>query len=99
MKLKKTPNYKPTLSKDMTTAIMCRYYAFMNAVKFVACGAKRRGIDPDSVELDSRIMKKYIDTVEGDIVTCLKAKGGIPLKYSLDPSIEESQNVTELQYV
>lgn len=98
MKIKKDLNYSAKSSKQMTPEIRCKYFAFLNAIKFINIGSRKRGINPDSLELDSRMMKNYINAVEGDILSCLKQKGGIPMKYSLDCNHEEAQDFGELQY-
>ncbi len=90
--------YKAKTSKEMTRDELCRYFSFMNAVKFVGLHCRKHKIPPDSVELDSRNMLKYMKEVQGDIKMCLTTKGGIPLKYSLHAHTEESRSIEEIDY-
>ena len=92
----KSPKIKQV--KDMSDGELCRYFSFMNAVKFVGLYCRKHQIPPDSIELDSRKMIKYMSEVQGDIQACLVKKGGIPMKYSLHAHLDESKNIEEIKY-
>lgn len=91
-------NYPIRKADDMSLEELTNWYSFMNAIKFVSIFCKKKGIDPDTIELDSREISKYIQTTSGDILTNLKERYGVPLKYSLDASCEEARSIEELQY-
>lgn len=98
MKLKDNDNYKILPAAQMSDQELANWFAFGNALKFINIFCKRKGINPDSRELDSREVQKYIETTSGDILTCLREQGAIPLKYSLDMASEECRSIEEVQY-
>lgn len=98
MKIKDNDNYKIIPASEMKGEELSNWFAFCNALKFFTVFCKKKGINPDSIELDSREVSKYVEVTAGDILTNLREHGGIPLKYSLDMQSEESKDITEVQY-
>lgn len=98
MKFINSDNYQITKAKDMSAIELANWYAFCNAIKFIAIYSKKKHINPDLIELDSREMSRYVDKVSGDILTNLKERKGIPMKYSLDMHQEDAQNMEEVAY-
>jgi hypothetical protein len=96
--MKDSPNYKILPANEMSLEELTNWFSFLNAIKFISVFCKKKGIDPDTIELDSREIAKYIQTTSGDILTNLQERFGVPLKYSLDPSCEEAKSIEEIQY-
>lgn len=86
------------LSKDMSVEEQANWMSFFNAVKFIDSCAKDRNVELDENDLDTRSIINYINSVSGDIQHCLHDYGGIPYKYSLDSSHEESHHIDEVLY-
>lgn len=99
MKLKNNDNYHILPASEMSAQELSNWFAFCNAIKFITVFCKRKNINPDSIELDSRELSKYVEITSGDIYTSLKEKSGIPIKYSLEMDSEECRSVDEVQYV
>lgn len=98
MKIKDNDKYKITPASEMKGEELSNWFAFCNAIKFINVFCKKKGINADSIELDSRELSKYIETTAGDILTNLREHGGVPLKYSLDMQSEECRDISEVQY-
>lgn len=98
MKILDNDNYQIIPAAEMSTEELSNWFAFCNAIKFIGMFCKQKGIDPDTIELDSRELSKYIDVTSGDILTNLRESMGVPLKYSLDMQSEECRCIDEVQY-
>lgn len=82
----------------MSEEEFCKWIALCNALKFINNTSDLTGKTIDEKDIDYREMNNYISTVSGDIGTCLKERGGVPFKYSLDISSKESLDIEELNY-
>ena len=90
--------YKAKKASEMTKPELCKYMALMNGLKFINQGEALTGVNLDEDDIPHKRMKKYIKEVEGDLLRCLNDYGGIPFKYSLDPSHEESRCIEEITF-
>lgn len=86
-----------TLSNNMTVDEFCNWFALANALKFINNTSALTGKSIKEKDIDTRQMIEYVNSVSGDIKTCLETSGGIPHKYSLVSS-EDSLNTNELSY-
>lgn len=84
---------------NMTESTKANWFALANGLKFIDVHSKNKNATVDENDIDTRALISYIDSVSGDIQYNLKHKGGIPFKYSLDPSHDESKNIEEIVYV
>jgi hypothetical protein len=83
---------------EMSEQEFCNWLALCNALKFINNTSEISGKIVDEKDIDYREMINYINTVSGDISTCLKEKQGVPFKYSLDTSLKESLEIEDLSY-
>lgn len=86
-------NYNPSEQMDFTE--MCNWFSLINGLKFINNHANDNDIPVSEDDLDQRALMNYISSVSGDLQS-FKNKGGIPFKYSLDPTHEESKNIEEI---
>lgn len=90
-------------STEMNTDELCRWFAFANAVKFtylhdVQMFKRRKTKKVKQSDLPWLKTTEYIDEVSGDFEKCLKEKGGIPLKYSLNLAEDDAKVASEIEY-
>lgn len=90
--------YPITEPERMSTKELCNWFAFCNALKFINLKEKETGSKISSQDIDTRAVTTYISEISGDISINLREKGGIPMKYSLDPTIEEAKDLEEIYY-
>lgn len=76
----------------------CNWIALCNALKFINHTSSTTGKKVDEKDIDYREMINYIESVSGDIETCLREKGGVPFKYSLVTNSEDSKEIEDLTY-
>ena len=93
-----SPLYPIVSPNQMTRKELCNWFAFCNALKFINLKEKETGEKIESINIDTRALTYYTHEVSGDIQTSLREKGGIPMKYSLDASIEEAKITDEIMY-
>lgn len=86
------------LSSSMKESEFANWVAFCNALKFINLTSKKRNVEIEEKDLDYRAIMNYVDSVSGDIITSIKSRHAIPLKYSLNTYEEESRNTDELTY-
>lgn len=91
-------NYPIKNAKDMSLEEMSRWYALLNALKFINHTSELTGIQVKEKDIDYREISTYIDSVGGDIETHIREIRGIPFKYSLTTEDEESLNLNDLKY-
>lgn len=91
-------NYPIKSAKKMTLEEMSRWFALCNALKFINHSSQLTGVEVAEKDIDYREVLHYIESVGGDIETCLEKNRGIPFKYSLDISLEDSLDLTEVSY-
>lgn len=91
-------NYPIKSASQMTLAEMSKWFALCNALKFINHTSQLTGVDVLERDIDYRAVLHYIESVGGDIETCLKKNRGIPYKYSLDISLDDSLDLTEVSY-
>jgi hypothetical protein len=84
--------------EEMSEEEFCNWLALCNALKFINNTSELTGKFIDEKDIDYREMINYINTVSGDIATCLREKSGVPFKYSLDTSSTESLETEDLSY-
>ena len=94
----KIKNKESLLNEQMYEQEFCNWLALCNALKFINNTSILTGKFVDEKDIDYREMINYISAVSGDIATCLKEKGGVPFKYSLDTSLKESLETEDLTY-
>ena len=88
--------HKP--AKEMDDTELSLWFAFCNAIKFVNVGEELFKEEVTENDIPYKALYNYVQTVSGDMRSCLKANNGIPLKYSLCCGHEESKNITEIDY-
>jgi hypothetical protein len=96
MKIKNNALYSN--EEEMSKEEFCNWLALCNALKFINNTSQLTGKFIDEKDIDYREMINYINTVSGDIATCLREKAGVPFKYSLDTSTKESLDIEDLNY-
>lgn len=102
MKIKKIESKLPNVDVDIKSAEqmdnneLATWYAFCNALKFINLGEKSFHEEVRERDIPYNAILNYTQTVSGDIVQYLNTKKGIPLKYSLDVSMEESRRIDEI---
>ena len=94
----KLRNKESLLNEEMSEQEFCNWLALCNALKFINNTSQLTGKFIDEKDIDYREMINYINTVSGDIATCLREKAGVPFKYSLDTSTKESLDIEDLNY-
>jgi hypothetical protein len=85
-------------AKEMSIIELSNWFALCNALKFInqtSALRKQRVLEKD---IDYRKILEYIEDAGGDIKTCIKATGGVPYKYSLSSTTEESWEIEDLDY-
>ena len=82
---------------DMSLTEMCRWFAFMNMVKFSTLYARKNNI-PTDFDMPWTAQTKYIDEVAGDLEHYVKEKKGVPFKYSLNLAHDDAIITTELDH-
>lgn len=91
-------NYPIKWVSEMTVPEVSRWFALCNALKFINHSSQLTGIEVKEKDIDYREILHYIESVGGDIETCLMKNRGIPYKYSLDINMEDSLDLTEVCY-
>lgn len=86
-------------AQSMTDDALATWFAFCNALKFINLGENEYHEEIRERDIPYSAILNYTQTVSGDIKQYLKHKDGIPLKYSLDTSIEESRKIEEIDMV
>jgi hypothetical protein len=94
----KIKNKESSLNEKMNEQEFCNWLALCNALKFINNTSVLTGKFVDEKDIHYREMINYINAVSGDIATCLREKGGVPFKYSLDISLKESLETEDLTY-
>jgi len=82
-------------AKEMDNIELTKWFALMNALKYVNLGEDIYDQKIDAINAHEGICK-YVESVSGDMLTYLREWGGVPYKYSLDSSDEESKQIDEL---
>jgi hypothetical protein len=85
-------------ASEMDTVELANWFALCNGLKFInqtSAIKKKRVLEKD---IEYRKMLEYIEDAGGDIKTCIKATGGVPYKYSLSSTTEESWEIEDLDY-
>lgn len=98
MKFINSPNYQILNANEMSNVELSNWFSFCNAIKFISLHCRQKNINPDSIELDSRELSRYIHTTAGDILTNLTERNCIPMKYSLNTKHEEAKSTDEVAY-
>lgn len=84
-------------ASQMNTDELATWFAFCNALKFINLGEEEFKEEVRERDIPYSAILNYTQTVSGDIKQFLKHKDGIPLKYSLDTSMEESRKIEEIE--
>jgi hypothetical protein len=98
MKTKNNESQSTDNSEEMSEQEFCNWIALCNALKFINNTSEISGKHVNEKDFDYKEMINYINTVSGDISTCLKEKQGVPFKYSLDTRLKESLEIEDLTY-
>lgn len=85
-------------SKNMDLQTFCNWFALCNALKFINTGCELSGKHIDENDLNYRGMVNYIESVGGDIMTCVKTKKSIPLKYCLNCTKIDDIEINDISY-
>jgi hypothetical protein len=91
-------NYPIKKAEDMNVEEVSKWMALCNALKFINHTSQLTGVVVEEKDIDYREVLHYIDSVGGDIETCLKKLKGIPFKYSLSLELEDSIDFAEINY-
>lgn len=82
----------------MTSIELANWFALCNALKFINHHSNQKDIEIAEKDINNGPIISYISSISGDIQASLKLKGGVPLKYSLDPIHEESKMMEEVSF-
>ena len=82
----------------MSDTELSMWFAFCNAIKFVNVGEELYKENVTENDIPYKALYNYVQTVSGDMRSCLKVNKGIPMKYSLCCANEEARNITEIDY-
>lgn len=85
-------------AEEMELDEFSKWMALCNALKFINHTSQVSGIQVDEKDIAHGELINYINSVSGDIQTCLREKGGVPFKYSLISSQEEAVIADDLTY-
>lgn len=86
-------------ASEMDTRELSTWIAFCNGLKFINLGESSYDQEVQEKDIPYSAILNYTQTVSGDIRRCLDENGGIPMKYSLDSSSEESRNIQEIEFM
>lgn len=95
---KLSDKYKILPASQMSLDEEAKWMALCNALKFINNTSQLTGVQIKEKDISHGDLLTYINNVSGDIKTCVETMGGIPFKYSLSSSTEESKNTEELSY-
>lgn len=84
--------------KQMDLKTFCNWFALCNALKFINNGCELSGKQVDENDLDYRGIINYVNSVGGDIMTCVKHTKGIPFKYSLNYNRIDDVEIEDISY-
>ena len=80
----------------MNDAELATWFAFCNALKFINIGEGSFQESIQETDIPYSAISNYTQAVSGDLQQYLKAKRGVPLKYSLDVSMVESHKIDDV---
>ena len=83
---------------EMETEELTMWFAFCNALKFVNIGEDIFKETVAEHDIPYKAIYNYVQTVSGDIKSCLNSNGGIPMKYALESNSDEARNIEEIDY-
>jgi hypothetical protein len=83
--------------KKMNLQTFCNWFALCNALKFINNGCELSGKYVDENDLDYRGIINYVNSVGGDIMTCVKQTKGIPFKYCLNNKTDDFE-IEDISY-
>lgn len=95
---KLSDKYKIRPAAEMSLDEEAKWVALCNALKFINNTSQLTGKNIEEKDISHGDLLTYINNVSGDIKTCIERTGGVPYKYSLRGSTEESNNTEELTY-
>ena len=75
----------------------CRWFAFMNMLKFSSHYARLKNL-PRDFDMPWKAQLNYIDDVSGDLLQQIREKKGVPHKYSLNSAHDDAIVFHDLEY-